>query len=751
MALIAQVLIDGPSELRCDYAVPEPLLLEAVVGRRVRILLRQRRGYGTIVSLRHAEDATVISRQGKKVTLIPIQALVEDQPVLPPQLMSLAQWVSDYYVVPLEHVMRSVLPSTVRQENLSFKRRKILLLARTPTEDDLAPLEKKSPRQADVLRVLMASPQPPFLSEFPADAAKALVKKNWITLDLVKAERDPEAGLSYEPSTPPALSPEQQSCVDHLLPLISTIDPDKPAPAPILLHGVTGSGKTEIYLRSVQAALDAGRRVLVLVPEISLTPQTIERFKARFSPHGHSLAILHSHLSDGERHDEWHRIAQGRVSMVIGARSAIFAPLTDLGLIIVDEEHETSYKQDTTPRYHARDLAVVRAHYEKCPVILGSATPSLESWHNVQRGKYTLLQMTQRITHAQLPVIRVIDMKLEKRREKSGPAILSEPLRLALRQRLDRQEQAILFLNRRGYATSLRCPDCAHVVTCPHCSVSLVLHQHLDRLSCHLCGYQSLPFRSCPQCSSPVITLAGFGTERVEEALRRHLPTARIARVDADVMGRQNRLRDILSAFKAHQLDILIGTQMIAKGLDFPGVTLVGILAADLSLHLPDFRSGERTFQLLTQVAGRAGRGHRPGEVLIQTYSPHHQAIQFSRHGDYAGFAAHELAHRHTFSFPPFNHAALLTTRSRHERLAEFTLQNLQHRLKQILPDDTAVTVGDISPSPLARSEDYYRYQLLLRARTTSAITRPLRATLEKFSIPSDVQLLIDVDPYSLG
>jgi primosomal protein N' (replication factor Y) (superfamily II helicase) len=517
-----------------------------------------------------------------------------------------------------------------------------------------------------------------------------------------------------------------------------------------LLFGVTGSGKTEVYLQAVQRVIDSGHTALVLVPEISLTPQTVERFKNRFAGIQREVAVLHSHLAHGERHDEWHKVARGGARIVVGARSAVFAPLDRLGLIIVDEEHEQSYKQDSVPRYQARDLAVVRAQLEQCAVVLGSATPSLESWHNARRGKYRLLELPHRIDGRRLPLMRVIDMRLEKARgDKFAPAIFSEALRLAIDRRLAQSEQVILFLNRRGYAGAIQCRLCGHVMTCPHCSVSLVFHREPQKLVCHICGFQSLPPRSCPSCGDPAVRMAGYGTQRVEEAIARLFPNARAARVDTDSMSRKYQLRDTLNAFQAGKVDILVGTQMIAKGLHFPRVTLVGILNADLGLHVPDFRSGERTFQLLTQVAGRAGRGDVSGEVLIQTFSPHHAAIQHARRGDFTGFAEQELEFRHALSFPPFAHALLVTVRSENLSLAEFTLKNLQQRLERGLPP--AIILGDAVPSPLERAEDEFRFQLMMRAKSTRRMSAHLESVLEKMTFPREVTLIIDVDPYNLA
>jgi primosomal protein N' (replication factor Y) len=507
---------------------------------------------------------------------------------------------------------------------------------------------------------------------------------------------------------------------------------------------VTGSGKTEVYLQAARYALNQNKSVLVLVPEISLTPQTVRRFKARFAALNDQVAVLHSHLSQGERFDEWHRIRQGKASIVIGARSAIFAPLPNLGLILVDEEHENSYKQDSVPRYHGRDVAVLRAHIESCAIVLGSATPSLESFQNCLDGKYELLRLNQRADAHSLPLVRVLDMRLEQQKQKNSNTIFSDKLRIALESRLEKGEQSILFLNRRGFARSLQCPACGEVCQCPHCAVALTYHRTDERLICHVCGHTAIVPRKCPSCKDPAIALQGYGTQKVEDVLAKLLPKAKFARIDADAMRKKNSLRDILNAFKAKKLDILIGTQMIAKGLHFPNVTLVGILNADIGLHVPDFRAAERTFQLITQVAGRAGRGELEGEVIVQTSTPHAPAIQFARRHDFDGFAEQELEFRKEFHFPPYGRCAVLTVRSTHERRAEFTLQTLHRRLSENLPK--GMQISEPLPSPLTRSHGQFRFQITLRCPQARPLTNHVQAVLQKTSLPEDVIATFDMD-----
>ncbi len=521
-----------------------------------------------------------------------------------------------------------------------------------------------------------------------------------------------------------------------------------------LLHGVTGSGKTEIYLQALAHALEQGKGAMVLVPEISLTPQTVERFKARFSSGKLQtlVAVLHSHLSAGERHDEWHKIRQGRARIVIGARSAIFAPVEPLGLIIVDEEHEQTYKQEEAPRYHARDVAVMRGQMENAVVVLGSATPSMESYANCKKGKFTLLNLPERVDDQKMPQVRVVDMRQAMFKEK-GPPLFSPQLKEAIKQRLERGEQTILFLNRRGYSTSLMCPKCGYVANCPNCSVSLTYHRIEQKLSCHICGHNEKVPLVCPEpkCKNPAIRFAGTGTQKVEEVLAKLFPKARVKRMDADTMKRKDDYRHVLGDFRAGKLDILVGTQMIAKGLHFPNVTLVGIIYADSALHQPDFRAGERTFQLLTQVAGRAGRGDVEGEVFVQAFTPFHPAIQFARRHDFVGFYEQEIEFREQLKYPPTSRVALLTLKGRSEEKVKFSADHLKRELEKKLKNLKDLVIAGPAPAPLLRAENFYRYQIMLRTRAMSALSRELAIIVQSLTLPDDVTLAVDIDPVSLS
>ena len=744
-----KVLIDGPSELIFDYALPEGV--SARPGCRVKVPLRNTSATGTILDIG--------STQSSAFKLKPVTSLIDPEPVVTEKLIQLARWMAGYYGTPLEQIMRSMLPGAVRQETHSAKTHLVATLVEMPDPEALDILSRRAPRQHTILSLLEKS-GPISLNDLGGASVRGSVKSledaGYLSVQPHEIRRDPDAGDVFLESTPHKLNLGQRYAYEEICASVdSFLDPDLDPeatsnfPKPILLHGVTGSGKTEVYLQAAQHCLDRGKSVLVLVPEIALTPQTVQHFKSRFSALHDQVAVLHSNLSQGERFDEWHRIRKGEAMVVVGARSAVFAPLPSPGLIIVDEEHENTYKQENPPKYQGRDLAVVRGNLERCQVVLGSATPSLESFQNAQSGKYNLVRLTERADGQSLPLIRVVDMRNETRKQKGGPAILSERLRTDMEKKLEAGQQVILFLNRRGFARSLQCPSCGHVCECQHCAVPLTYHRTEERLICHLCGYQSIVPRACPKCHDRSILLQGYGTQKVEEVLKKVFPSARLARLDADTARKKNALRNTLRDFRARKIDILLGTQMIAKGLDFPNVTLAGILNADLSLHAPDFRAGERTFQLLTQVAGRSGRGEMEGEVIIQTFTPHSPSVQFARHHDYEGFADQEYDFRQQFNFPPFTHAALLTSKCSHERLAEFTLQNLHQRLSTNLPG--GIELGAPNPAPTPRSHGLFRFQLLIRSDNPRVLSRHVQQVLSATTLPEEVSLVFDMDAYDFG
>jgi len=735
-----RVIIDRAIQREFDYSVPETLAERIGIGSRVRVPFRDKSALATVLAMPEHSDAKGIR---------PIEALVGEAPAISESLLELAKWMSAYYCCPLETVMRSLLPQVIRRAEVGWKKQLFVQPLTKIDSDKIDNLRKRAPRQAELLEAIakLEKPMPAAQllrkTSFDNQTLRALAKRGLIELREEAVERDPHAEEQFIETTNLELNAEQALALNKITDALAASETAKP----ILLHGVTGSGKTEIYLQAIRIALERGKSAIVLVPEISLTPQTVERFKSRFAEAHEVVAVLHSHLSEGERHDEWHKIHSGRARIVIGARSAVFAPLKDLGLIIVDEEHETTYKQEEAPRYHARDVAVVRAKIEKCAVVLGSATPSLESYYNATTGKYELLALTQRVDHQRMPLMRIVDLRQERRKEKIAP-ILSEKLSQAIADRLEKREQTILFLNRRGFSTSLLCSNCGEARNCPNCSVALTFHRHMARLSCHLCGHTAAVPKKCPACGKDALIYAGFGTEKVESTVSHLFPKANVHRMDADSMTRKEAYRETLRNFRTGKIDILVGTQMIAKGLHFPNVTLVGIINADLALHLPDFRAGERTFQLLTQVAGRAGRGETAGEVFVQTYTPFSPSIQFARHHDFAGYFEQELEFRERCDFPPFKHAILITVRSAHEGRAKLSAETLVRRLKESLGSE--FILGDATAAPLEKLQGQFRFHILLRGEAIMRLSRLVRETLDKLPLPEDVVATVDVDPYQL-
>jgi primosomal protein N' (replication factor Y) len=735
---IARVVVDLALDREFDYRVPEHLAAELRIGSQVLVPFGHSEARGYIVGF---ADRSTFEK------LKDIKEPIGKKPLIEESVLGLARWMADYYMAPVERAVRTVLPGAVRRKGAAPKQRlSIMLTDRAGDAAVVDALRRRAPRQAAVLDYLKEhgpTPLQALLREAgtSAQTVRALQQHGLAVASAQSVARDPFAELHILPSERLPLMPQQAESLAIITRSVDTLQPPV-----VLLFGVTGSGKTEVYLQAIDHVRQRGRGAIVLVPEIALTPQTVDRFRSRFQE---EIAVLHSELSDGERHDEWHRVHDGKARIVVGARSALFAPVRDLGLIVVDEEHEPTYKQDEAPRYNARDVAVMRGHREGCAVVLGTATPSLESYYNAHRGKYGLAVMPHRVDHRQMPAMRVVDMRQEAARE-GKIHVLSADLRNAIEDRLQRAEQTILFLNRRGFATSMVCPKCGHVARCDQCSVAMTYHKKRHTLLCHICGHEQAVPAVCPnpECRDPAFRYAGIGTQRVEEVVAKVFPKARVVRMDSDTMTRKDSYRRVLGDFRTGKIDILLGTQMIAKGLDFPNVTLVGVIYADLSLHMPDFRAGERTFQLLTQVAGRAGRGDIVGEVIVQTYTPFHPAVQAARRLDYASFFDQEAEFRRELSYPPFFHLVCLTLRGVNEEKVKLTLDTLARELKPRLGQ--TVVVSDAAPAPIARVKGQYRYQLLLRAPNPRLITGPLRELLKEFKMPKDVGFAVDVDALSL-
>lgn len=789
--MIARVSLEIALRKEFDYAIPPELAGQVDVGSRVQVPFGARKVLGVV---------TAVAEESALARLKPILKIIGAQTLVTPKVIKLANWMANYYCCAPEIALKSVLPEAIRQEEAGWRER--LFVRVLPATGEFPKLPK---RQLEVWNLIEERREISLtelleLAETTAATLRKLEDRGLVSITSEVSERDPYANEHILPTQPLTLNTSQAKALEKIKAAMTAggngglkMEDGKAKPAStFLLHGVTGSGKTEVYLQAIAHALEQGKGAIVLVPEISLTPQTVERFKARFSAGKLQtlVAVLHSHLSAGERHDEWHKIRQGRARIVIGARSAIFAPVEPLGLVIVDEEHEHTYKQEEAPRYHARDVAIVRGQMEEAVVVLGSATPSLESYHNCKKGKYTLLELPERVDDQKLPVVRVVDLR-QSARDGKGPPIFSNQLKEAITQRLERGEQTILFLNRRGYSTALECAQCGYVANCPNCSLSLTYHRPEQKLRCHLCGHFEPVPAACPnaKCRNPQIRYSGLGTQKVEDVLGKLFPQARVRRMDADVMKRKEDYRKVLGDFRAGKIDILIGTQMIAKGLHFPNVTLVGIIFADLALHQPDFRAGERTFQLLTQVAGRAGRGDIEGEVFVQAFTPFHPAIQYARRHDFVGFYEQELEFREQLKYPPIARVALLTLKGRNEEKVKFSAEHVRQELDKLRTGQTTgeppgtkanetaslfdpmtasvasgpeaaqavasafrdLIIAGPAPAPLLRAETFYRYQLMLRTPAMSRLSSRLAGILAGLTLPEDVTLTVDIDPVSLG
>jgi primosomal protein N' (replication factor Y) len=736
MNRIAKVAVDLSLDREFDYLIPEPLRPLIEIGSRVEVPFRSRNVTGFVVGF---ADQSAFSE------LKPIGKVLGDKSLITETVMKLARWMSAYYLTPFEVCVRAVLPAVVRRKANGEKKQ--LMVSLNADEASSLICDNVTPKQQAVLHGLEKN-GPMLLSELTAVAevsaatVKALEKKGRVTISNESVYRDPHEGVELLKTDPLPLMEQQSVALKQIVDAMG-----EPEPPVILLHGVTGSGKTEVYLQAIAHALEQGRGAIVLVPEIALTPQTVDRFRARFADKPERVAVLHSSLSDGERYDEWHRIRSGEAQIVVGARSALFAPVHNLGLIVVDEEHEPTYKQDEAPRYSARDMAVMRGRLEKCAVLLGSATPALESFSNAKGGKYRYADLPIRVDDRRMPMMRIVDMRIAAERE-GKPVLFSRELVEAIRIRLDRAEQTMIFLNRRGFSASLLCPECGYVSECDQCSVGMTFHKARARLVCHICGEEKPAPLRCPKCNSPDFRYAGAGTEKIEEVMLKLFPRARIERMDSDTMRRKNAHRDILAKFRTGKIDILIGTQMIAKGLDFPNVTLVGVVNPDHALHMADFRAGERVFQLLTQVAGRAGRGELSGEVIVQTYTPHHPAIQAARRMDFAGFCDQELAFRKELSYPPYAHLTCITLRGKVEAEVEKAAEDFFQCLE--IPASGGLILSPAMPAPIARMRGEYRWQILLRATRTKAINDRVRAASQAMKWPKSVKVTVDVDATSL-
>ncbi|MEL0538310.1 primosomal protein N' [Staphylococcus debuckii] len=801
--MIAKVIVDVPAknvDFTFDYLIPERLAPIIQVGVRVIVPFGPRTIQGYVMEIAEKADSELDLEKLKE-----IKEIQDIKPELTPELVDLSEWYGKYHVTKRISILEAMLPSAIKakytkvfemvedelipedllkkfdreghyaykaaQQNGDLDRlvplmeedavREVTLLSQNTKKktqrairispehnpDDVLAMLEKHPKQYDVYVYLLDEQNRDVpLKEIEEaglsqSSVKTLEKNGFVEKYDAIVERDPYASRVFEQEEKRQLTPGQQEAYDAIKKVI-----DEEKQETFLLHGVTGSGKTEVYLQTIEAVLQQDKQAMMLVPEIALTPQMVLRFKKRF---GDEVAVLHSALSKGERYDEWQKIRDGRARVSVGARSSVFAPFTNLGMIIIDEEHEATYKQEDYPRYHAKDIALWRSEYHQCPLILGSATPSLETYARAEKGVYHLLSLPERVNNQPLPAINIVDMREEL--AEGNRSMFSTSLRAAIEERLARNEQIVLFLNQRGYSSFVLCRDCGHVPQCPNCDISLTYHKSSDQLKCHYCGYQETPPNKCPNCESEHIRQMGTGTQKVEELLNREFEDAKIIRMDADTTSRKGAHEKLLNDFGEGKGDILLGTQMIAKGLDFPNITLVGVLNADTMLNLPDFRASERTFQLLTQVSGRAGRHEKEGEVIIQTYNPDHYAIQDVQLNDYLSFYHKEMKYRQIGKYPPYYF--LINFTISHVNMKE-VMQAANH-VHQILLQhltDRALVLGP-SPAALARINREYRFQVLVKYKSEPELHKALQYLDDYYHekyLKDKLSLKIDINPYMM-
>lgn len=799
--MIASVIVDVPAKQTdrpFDYRIPEHLEGVITPGMRVVVPFGPRKIQGFVISIQPSSEFE---------KLRDIIAPMDIVPVLNNELLQLGDWLSEEtlcyrisaYQVMLPAALKAKYEKKIRvtidvnllppvlqrvfektqmvpfdtiekdawrvlqkeianghveiiyevKERVNKKKRRYVMphVNEKGLSDSLKLLSIQATKQREIIEFFLANPAPVPLQNLinllntSSSAIKGLVNKGILREEEVEVYRDPYENRVFERTEALPLTSEQKRAIS---PVLQTIEEN--LHQVFLLYGVTGSGKTEVYLQSIQRVLEKGKEAIVLVPEISLTPQMVKRFKGRF---GDEVAVMHSGLSNGEKYDEWRKIQRKEVKVVVGARSAIFAPFENLGIIIIDEEHETSYKQEENPRYHARDVAIQRAKKYGCPVVLGSATPALESFARAKKGVFELLNLPSRMNSGPMPHVEVVDMREELR--EGNRSMFSRALMEKLKDRLDKQEQTVLFLNKRGHSSFVMCRDCGYVVNCPDCDISLTYHKFSERMKCHYCGYESHVPTQCPECQSEYIRYFGTGTQKIEEELGKVLPEARVIRMDVDTTSKKGAHEKLLTDFGEGKADILLGTQMIAKGLDFPKITLVGVLSADTMLHIPDFRSSEKTFQLLTQVSGRAGRHELSGEVIVQTYTPEHYSIQFASQQDYDLYYEREMQIRKLHHYPPFYYISLITVS--HENLMKVVsvTEKITGYIRNSLSPE-AIVLGPVA-SPIPRIKNRYRYQCLIKYKREPQLGRAIKTVLDQYqheSATTGLTISTDVNPYIL-
>ncbi|USG67655.1 primosomal protein N' [Brevibacillus ruminantium] len=809
--MIARVIVDVPvnrTNRPFDYRVPDWLVPLMKIGSRVVVPFGPRKLQGYVIGVEETAEDRVLEK------LRDVEQVLDDQPPLSDELIRLGEWMSRQYLCPWVTALQAMIPAVLKgrsekwlfaSEQLGveecgrssllwdlFRRKKMPLaevekgyaeeamlvpgwiasgllytsyqvtdrvtrkqqsfVRSTLSDEELAEAIASLPARAEQMRRVLAllaglhgqSLSVKMLQEelgITRSPLKSLEAKGWVVIEQQEVYRDPYAHRRFAGETKPAFTAQQERVLQAIEEPIQ-----KQEYGSFLLHGVTGSGKTEVYLEAIEKTLAKGREAIFLVPEIALTPQMVEKFKARF---GDEVAVLHSALSQGERYDEWRKIIRKEVRVVVGARSAVFAPFQNVGLIVIDEEHESTYKQEETPRYHAREVAIWRAKENHAVLLMGSATPALETYALAERGRYTLLSMPERVGNRPLPTVHVVDMREELRAE--NRSMFSRQLHEMIGERLAKQEQMVMFLNRRGFSTFVMCRSCGYTLRCVHCDISLTYHRTNHTARCHYCGYTIKQPAHCPECQSEHIRFFGTGTQKVEEELAKLYPGIRVIRMDVDTTSRKGAHEELLRKFRTGQGDVLLGTQMIAKGLDFPRVTLVGVITADTSLFLPDFRAAEKTFQLLTQVGGRAGRHELKGDVVVQTYTPEHYSIRHATQHDYPSFYREEMLQRRRTGYPPYFRLVLITFSHEEVPVVVKAAHTMADTLRPRLAE-TTILLGPVA-SPIARVKDRFRFQIMLKYRDESRLPDLLAqatAAFEEWNKQHKVLMTIDVDPYVL-
>jgi primosomal protein N' (replication factor Y) len=764
------------------YAVPERLVNLVVPGVRVAVPFGGRRLTAMVVEVGDIPPPPgVLAR--------PLLALLEETSLVGPDVLALGQWVSRTTGCSVGEALDAALPRAVKRGHAGRRVEQVrLAVANEAVEALVIELQEKREKQARALRILadrggcMTTRELMSMAHVSRSPIESLARAGHVSLAKVVQSKDPMLGVTIESRPHLTLTSDQASVLARI---ITVVDERPAAGHTFLLHGVTGSGKTEVYLQALDHVVAQGRQGIVLVPEISLTPQTVRRFSERFD----RVAVLHSHLTDAERNDQWRRIRRGEADVVIGARSAIFAPVPDLGLAILDEEHETTFKQQNVPRYHAREVAIERTRLTRGVTLLGTATPSLEAWHRAESGLYERLVLPERVAGGRTPEVVMVDLMLEQRRK--NYSYLSDPLKAAMEDAFARNGQVILFLNRRGWATVLMCRGCRSGLKCPHCEVSMTLHRRIDRVLCHYCGHEQPPPTTCPACSSRLSPL-GFGTEKVEEEVRRAFPGVSVARMDSDTMSGRGAHEKVLSAFGEGKLHVLVGTQMIAKGLDFPNALVVGVICADSALFLPDYRAAERTFQLLAQVTGRTGRGPKGGRVVVQAFDTRHPSIRAGMIQDYEAFARTELPEREAYGYPPYARLVRIVVQGLElpevkSRIDELTQLLTDSGLAVAEPQDTgspglfdaietAEAPAEVAPesdsptadstaallasgdlkllgpalAPIPRINSQHRMHLVLKCANDAVVDTLIQRLEGRVAPAKGVRVMVDVDPMGM-